>query len=87
MKKFTIAAGKLLKRSPLILGLFLLSATSVAQQKTITGTVKSSENGSPLTAVSVQVKGTRLGTTTDQNGNFSIKASNQRRHCQCIEYH
>ncbi len=78
MKKFTIAAGKLLKRSPLILGLFLLSATSVAQQKTITGTVKSSENGSPLTAVSVQVKGTRLGTTTDQNGNFSIKASNNQ---------
>src|SRR5688572_6458786 len=77
MKTLTIAAGKRLLRSCLSWSLLLvLAATSVsAQQKTITGTVKSSEDGSPLVAVSIQVKGTTIGTTTDQKGNFSINAS------------
>ncbi len=80
MKKFIIAAGKRLTRSSLTWSLLLLvAATSVsAQQKTITGTVKSSEDGSPLIAVSIQVKGTTIGTTTDQKGNFSINASDNQ---------
>ena len=80
MKTFTITAGKLLKRISLFWSLLLvLAATSVsAQQKTITGTVKSSEEGMPLVAVSIQVKGTSIGTTTDQNGNFSIKVSDNQ---------
>ncbi|MDQ3683681.1 MAG: SusC/RagA family TonB-linked outer membrane protein, partial [Bacteroidota bacterium] len=80
MKTFTTAARKLIKRGSLIWSLFLvLATTSVsAQQKTITGTVKSSEDGSPLIAVSIQVKGTTIGTTTDQKGNFSINASDNQ---------
>ena len=76
MKTLTIAAGKYLLRSCLAWSLLLVfAATSVsAQQKTVTGTVKS-EDGSPLVAASIQVKGTTIGTTTDQNGNFTIKAS------------
>lgn len=41
---------------------------------TTTGTVKD-ENGDPLIGVSVQVKGTGVGTITDVNGNFAVKAS------------
>ncbi len=80
MKTFTITAGKLLKRISLFWSVLLvLAATSVsAQQKTITGTVKSSEEGMPLVAVSIQVKGTSIGTTTDQNGNFSSNASDNQ---------
>lgn len=50
--------------------LFLSLATS-AQNKTITGKV-SDENGSPVLAASVIVKGTNLGTSTEVNGDFKI---------------
>ncbi|MEJ7672112.1 MAG: carboxypeptidase-like regulatory domain-containing protein [Chitinophagaceae bacterium] len=49
-----------------------------AQQKTVNGSVKNAEDGSPLAAVTIQVKGTNIGTTTDPNGNFSIKASDNQ---------
>ena len=42
-----------------------------AQQKQITGTV-TSEDGAPLPGVSVIVKGTYVGTTTDENGTFTL---------------
>ena len=46
---------------------------SFAQEKTITGVV--TENGMPLPGVSVLVKGTSVGTQTDFDGKYSIKAS------------
>jgi len=52
---------------------FLLSAS--AQQKAITGTVTSSEDGLPIPGATVQVKGTTLGTVTDINGHYSIQAA------------
>ena len=58
MKLFFLVAG------------FLLSAQLFAQ-RTITGKVIDDE-GSPLSDVSVVVKGTRTGTTTNVNGNYSI---------------
>src|SRR5690606_4934858 len=45
----------------------------VIQQKQLNGNVKS-ESGEPLMGVSVRVKGTEKGTSTDQFGNFSIEA-------------
>ena len=80
MKTFTITVEKLLKRSSYICSfLLVLAVTPVsAQQKTVTGTVKNSEDGSPLAAVSIQIKGTTTGTATDQNGNFSIRASDNQ---------
>jgi TonB-linked SusC/RagA family outer membrane protein len=52
---------------------FLLS--SAAQQKVITGTVTSSEDGLGIPGATVQVKGTTLGVTTDMDGHYSIQAS------------
>ncbi len=44
-----------------------------AQTKTITGTVTSAEDGSPIPGVSVLVQGTTLGTVTNVDGNYSLK--------------
>lgn len=49
------------------------SQGTVSVQSPITGRV-SDEEGNPIAAVSVLVKGTKTGTTTDDNGNFSIEA-------------
>jgi TonB-linked SusC/RagA family outer membrane protein len=46
---------------------------AVAQDQTITGTVKS-DDGAVLPGVSILVKGTTKGTSTDPDGNFTIAA-------------
>ena len=46
---------------------------SFAQQKTVTGTVTS--DGAKLPGATVSISGTKQGTQTDENGKFSIKAT------------
>ncbi|TFH46993.1 MAG: hypothetical protein E4G92_05765, partial [Bacteroidia bacterium] len=55
--------------------LFFLAGSLAAfgQDLTISGTV-SEESGDPLPAVTVSIKGTALGTATDMNGGYTIKA-------------
>ena len=55
--------------------LAMLVTQAYAQDRTITGTVKSKEDGLPLPGVSVKVKNTNAGTTTGANGKYSIKIS------------
>ena len=43
-----------------------------AQDRKVSGKVTSTEDGSSLPGVSVQLKGTTKGSTTDANGNYSI---------------
>jgi len=43
-----------------------------AQTRMISGTVTSADDGTALPGVTVQVKGTTVGTTTDLNGKYSI---------------
>jgi len=43
-----------------------------AQNRTVTGTVTSKEDGLPLPGVTVKVKGTTLGTVTNASGKFTI---------------
>lgn len=52
---------------------FLCHAVSFAQDRTITGNV--TDESGPLPGVSIFIKGTSTGTTTDFDGNYSIKAS------------
>lgn len=47
-----------------------------AQERTVSGTVTSSEDGTPLPGVSVIVKGTSRGTTSDGDGKFTISVTN-----------
>ncbi len=62
-----------MRRAFVLLLLFLaVLGNGVAQQRTITGTVTSSEDGSPLPGVTVVVKGTTTGAVTDATGHYSI---------------
>jgi TonB-dependent starch-binding outer membrane protein SusC len=57
-----------------IITMLLFVATSAyAQTKAVSGTITES-NGAPLPGVSVVVKGTSVGTVTDANGQYSLKA-------------
>jgi len=44
----------------------------IGQERTITGTVTSAEDGTSLPGVNIIVKGTVIGTITDMDGNYSI---------------
>lgn len=60
----------------LVLSLFIVMAmavTSFAQERTVTGTVTSSEDGLPIPGASVKVKGTQVGTSTGGDGKFSLR--------------
>ena len=59
----------------LILGLVLMSLNVIAQQKVITGTVTSAEDGLPLPGVSVKIKGTNTVTSTGAEGKYSIRVN------------
>ncbi|MBT0811975.1 TonB-dependent receptor [Litoribacter ruber] len=61
-------------RKVLLLGLVLLmaAATAFAQERRVTGTVTSAEDGYPIPGASVVVRGTTVGTATDLDGNFSL---------------
>ena len=54
---------------------FGLGIQSFAQDRQITGKVTSSEDNSPLPGVSIAVKGTSKGTTTDASGSYKIAAN------------
>jgi len=63
-----------MKRSLLtLLGLVLIAGPAFAQQRTITGKV-TSDQGTPLSGVSVTVKGTATTTSTNTQGDYSIAA-------------
>jgi TonB-linked SusC/RagA family outer membrane protein len=64
-----------MKKHLLKLTLFLLfvSVSAFAQQQ-VTGKVTSSADGSPIPGVSVLVKGSTAGTTTDADGKFTVSA-------------
>jgi TonB-dependent SusC/RagA subfamily outer membrane receptor len=56
------------------LSVILLWATfALAQERTVSGTVTASDDGSPLPGVSIKVKGAATGTQTGANGQYVIK--------------
>lgn len=56
---------------PILLLLLTLSGAALAQKK-ISGKVTDGETNAPLPGVSIVVKGTTVGTTSDANGNYSL---------------
>lgn len=69
----------ILKKAGIFLLLLVLCGSMnqlLAQNKTVTGTVTSADNNQPLAGISVSVKGTKTGTTTDSKGNFKITVPN-----------
>lgn len=63
--------SKSLLSSTLLLAFWLCSITAWAQ-RTVTGRVTSSEDGSGLPGVNVVLKGTTVGTATNIDGNYSL---------------
>ncbi len=59
----------------LFLCILFISLSTLAQQKRITGRITSAEDSTVLNGVSVSVKGTRIGVTSDKQGDFSINAN------------
>ena len=55
----------------LMLGMLVLCAQLLAQNRTISGRI-TDETGNPVVAASVLVKGTKSGTVTDAKGNFAM---------------
>ncbi len=67
-----------LKKVRMLFSLFVFFSFCIATahaQKTVTGTVLSSEDNTPLPGASVVEKGTTNGTSTDFDGNFSFTVS------------
>ena len=50
------------------------SFSAFSQQNRITGKIRSAEDSTLLNGVSVSVKGTRVGVTSDKDGAFNINA-------------
>jgi hypothetical protein len=61
------------KLMTLVAGLTLSTGMAFAQSQ-ISGTVTSSEDGAPVIGASVKIAGTKTGTVTDVDGNFSLNA-------------
>jgi len=57
-----------------LMGTVLIAAPAFAQQKTVTGKV-TDEQGAPLSGVSVVIKGTNRGTSTNGVGFYSLRAA------------
>ncbi|MBT0810503.1 TonB-dependent receptor [Litoribacter ruber] len=64
---------KLLQASIWSLCFLLLHFSAQAQTRTVTGVVTSADDGESLPGVSVMVKGTSTGTSTDIDGRYSIE--------------
>jgi TonB-linked SusC/RagA family outer membrane protein len=56
--------------------LVLLTVQVYAQDRSVTGTVKSKTDGQPIPGVTVRVPGTQQGTVTNNEGRFSISVGN-----------
>ncbi|MGA1361196.1 MAG: carboxypeptidase-like regulatory domain-containing protein, partial [Gemmatimonadaceae bacterium] len=57
-----------------MMGMLLFAAPLLAQEKVVTGKV-TSEQGTPLPAVTVLIKGSTTGVQTDRDGVYAIRAS------------
>ncbi|MGY3055018.1 hypothetical protein ACVWYG_003229 [Pedobacter sp. UYEF25] len=56
--------------------LLFVAGAAVAQDRTITGNVTSSDDNLPIPGVSIKVINTKIGAVTDANGFYSIKVPN-----------
>lgn len=57
-----------------VIALLLIQSQVIAQSSTVTGTVLSASDNTPLPGVTVAIKGKTQGTVTDSDGKFSISA-------------
>jgi hypothetical protein len=56
--------------------LFIIFLSVIIQAQTISGTIVSKEDQKPIPYAKLGIENTEIGTTADENGNFSIDVSN-----------
>ena len=80
MRPLTITAMKIVAGKNLLLAslFFLITIVASAQYKTVTGVVKNSDDGSPISNATVQIKGTKNGTLSNENGAYSLKVNDNQ---------
>ncbi|WP_289758096.1 TonB-dependent receptor [uncultured Duncaniella sp.] len=61
-----------MKKLFLLLAALITTFAVMAQNQTVNGTVTSAENGEPLIGATVMGVGTKIGTSTDIDGNFTL---------------
>ena len=64
----------MVKRLTMLMGGLILSTGIALAQTTLTGKVVSQEDGEPVIGASIKIEGTKTGTVTDVDGNFSLVA-------------
>ena len=64
---------KRLIQSFMLIGMLIFFNSVNAQDRTVSGTIVDQEDNQPLPGVSVVVKGTSVGTTTDADGKFKVR--------------
>lgn len=64
-----------MRKITILLACILFATQAVFAQKKVTGTVTSMDDGSGIPGVTVLVKGTTMGTTTDVNGYYELVAA------------
>jgi TonB-linked SusC/RagA family outer membrane protein len=65
----------LLKQLPLLLFMLFVTATLLAQQRTVTGKIIDQATGNPLSGATVNVKGTSRSVSVGASGDFSVTVS------------
>ncbi len=60
------------KKILLLIWLTVIGCAAFAQERTVTGRVTSTEDGTPIPGVNVILKGTSIGTATDADGKYSL---------------
>lgn len=60
-----------MKKILMVLTCFMMLATQLMAQKSVSGRVVD-ENGNPIANASVQIRGTKLGATTNETGSFTL---------------
>ena len=61
----------------ILIAISLLFSAITFSQTTLTGTVKDGKSGEPLPGVNIKVVGKSLGTTTDFDGNYTLKVNQE----------
>ena len=51
----------------------ICSVTAIAQERVVTGKVTDSKDGTPLSGITIQVKGTKNATQTAADGSFKVR--------------
>lgn len=67
----------MVKRLTMLVGGLVLSSGMAFAQSSVTGTVVSQEDGSPVIGASIKIVGTKTGTATDVDGNFVLPVTDK----------